>query len=225
MSEGTEREAAPSRPPVPGPGVRGADPLAHLDLLRDRLGRLPRDPVVPRVEPGGPRHAAVALVIRVAPTPDLLLIRRSESPGDPWSGHMALPGGRLEERDPDLLATALRETREETGMVLEREVEFAGRLPRVTPLTRRLPPVSVLPHVFLARRELDARVASREVASVHWVPLPHLGDPGLRDEVEIPVPGGLRRFPCFRLDGQVVWGLTYRVLTDFLGQLEPGPRG
>lgn len=223
MSEGRDgMEAGPDRRPGAS-RTAGIDPLVDPALLRTRLAQLPRDPIVPEVHPDGPRHAAVAVVIRVTPDPHLLLIRRSRSDNDPWSGHMALPGGRLEEQDRDLLATAVRETWEETGVRLEREVEFLGTLPRVAPLTRRLPAIAVLPHVFLAHRELDARVASHEVAAVHWVPLPHLGDPGFRDDYVYQVPqGGTRRFPCFRLDGQIVWGLTYRVLTDFLAQLGSG---
>ncbi|HEU4700285.1 MAG TPA: NUDIX domain-containing protein, partial [Gemmatimonadales bacterium] len=65
------------------------------------------------------RWAAVALV--VTPAPDsMLLIRRAERAGDPWSGHMALPGGRHSRGDADLAATAMRETAEEVGVRLDR---------------------------------------------------------------------------------------------------------
>ena len=64
-------------------------------------------------QPSGGR-AAVALVLREnAGDPEILLIRRAERKGDPWSGHMAFPGGREDARDESLLETALRETREE----------------------------------------------------------------------------------------------------------------
>ena len=65
-------------------------------------------------------YAAVAAVLRdTSSGVEVLLIRRAEHPGDPWSGHMALPGGRQDPDDPDLLHTAMRETSEELGLVLD----------------------------------------------------------------------------------------------------------
>ena len=119
--------------------------------------------------------AAVAVLI--APDPDaILLIRRADRPGDPWSGHMALPGGRREPDDPDLLATAIRETREEVGVELDRE-QLLGALDDVVPRNPVLPPIAVRPFVFL----LPARpvlVLNPEVAATQWVSLDDLLQPG-----------------------------------------------
>ena len=91
--------------------------------------------------------AAVAVVL--APDPDaILLIRRAERTGDPWSGHIALPGGRREPADPDLVATAIRETGEEVGIALEPE-RPGGSLRDVVPRTPALPPIAVRPFVFI----------------------------------------------------------------------------
>lgn len=185
--------------------------------LVQALADLPRDPALP--DPRARRiPAAVALVLREGPL-DLLLIRRAANPRDPWSGQMALPGGRLEPGDADLRATAVRETHEETGLLLKGSATYLGRLPTLEPATRRIPAVAVSPHVFLAPAHAGARVASREVASTHWVPLDALRNDDAPDEVEIHFAEGARRFPCFRVDGQVVWGLTYRIVTDFLRRL------
>lgn len=191
-------------------------PLSPPSLLR-ALSDLPRDPVLPPA--GDMMQAAVALVLRELDPVDLLLIKRSRSPRDPWSGHMALPGGRLEPADPHLLATAMRETLEETGVALEGGADYLGRLPSLSPGSVRLPRIAISPHVFLVRDPAHAFPASPEVAAVHWVPLRELRSRHVQDQVRIDLPGGARDFPCYRVAGEVVWGLTYRILSDFLGRL------
>ncbi len=170
------------------------------------------------------RNAAVALVLRgPAGVPDppvrdcgVLVIRRSESPRDPWSGQMALPGGSLEEADDGLLAAAIRETHEETGLRLESHGEVLGRLVAARPLGVRLPVVTIWPFVFRAAPGAVARVGSREVASVHWFRVADLADEANRGSYLWREGGLVRAFPCVRLEGRVIWGLTYRILTGFL---------
>src|SRR4051812_9489869 len=64
------------------------------------------------------RRAAILLALRMREDgePEVLMIKRADAEGDPWSGHIALPGGRMEPGDRDLSDTAVRETREETGV-------------------------------------------------------------------------------------------------------------
>ena len=67
----------------------------------------------------GSQLAAVALMLAPAgPDLEALFIRRAVRADDPWSGQVGLPGGRAEPRDADLLATAVRETREEVAVDL-----------------------------------------------------------------------------------------------------------
>jgi 8-oxo-dGTP pyrophosphatase MutT (NUDIX family) len=165
-------------------------------------------------------HAAVALCLRGGAELEVLLIRRAESEGDPWSGHMALPGGRSEESDPDLQATAIRETLEETGVCLERKGTPLGTLSPLVPSTRSLPPISIYPFVFGVDQDTSARVASHEVAEVLWAPLSTLRSPEAEGTVEIPLGDAHRPFPCIRVGPRVIWGLTYRILTDFFQTLE-----
>jgi 8-oxo-dGTP pyrophosphatase MutT (NUDIX family) len=153
---------------------------------------------------------------------EVLLIRRSKSEKDPWSGHMALPGGRREDADANLQATAIRETLEETGVCLENRGVPLGRMPPLIPSTRRLPPISIFPFVFGVEEETTAEVASHEVAEVLWAPLSQLQSPQAEGTVEIPL-GDIRRpFPCIRYDERVIWGLTYRILTSFFRTLAKG---
>jgi len=162
-------------------------------------------------------QAAVALIVRGAPEPAVLLIKRADSERDPWSGHMALPGGRRDDDDETLLATAIRETIEEVGLDLGRQARLLGQLDAVGPASRKLPPLMVTPFVFGTADDAEAYVASPEVAEVFWVPVRELGSADVRSTVEIPLPGGPREFSCYRVAGQVVWGLTYRMLEQFLG--------
>jgi len=76
----------------------------------------------------GEAHASVAIVFREGPESiEVLLIERAEREGDPWSGHMAFPGGRLEDHDDSSRSTARRETFEEVGIELA-SAEYLGRL-------------------------------------------------------------------------------------------------
>jgi len=106
---------------------------------------------------------------------------------------------------------------EETGVDLS-DVLHLGRLADVRPSSPRLPRLTIQPHVFWAGADTDARVASREVDAVHWVSMDLLRRPETTGSVDIELPGGPTAFPCLRIKGEVVWGLTYRIVTDFLGR-------
>jgi 8-oxo-dGTP pyrophosphatase MutT (NUDIX family) len=160
--------------------------------------------------------AAVAVVLTSDPD-SICLIRRAERAGDPWSGHMALPGGRREPGDRDLVATAIRETGEEVGIELIPEY-LAGQLDDVVPRTPVLPPIAVRPFVFLppARPNL---VLNPEIASAQWIPLDDLRKPGAHHLVRLEVAGQSRDVPAYQLDDAIVWGMTERILTGLLEEL------
>lgn len=182
----------------------------RLPRLRERLARhRPRED-----EGGGPLlWAAVALLL--APEPDsLLLIRRAERADDPWSGHMALPGGRRDGEDADLIATAIRETAEEVGFAPSRTL-LAGSLDDVVPRTPVLPPIAVRPYVFTLPSR-PTLVLNPEVAAIRWVSLDHLLDADTQDTFEIDIRGERREFAAYRVDEGIVWGLTERIVSDLL---------
>ena len=64
--------------------------------------------------------------------------------------------------------------------------------------------------------QTTARVASPEVASVHWFALADLADPASRDSHLWRRGSISRSFPCIRLEGRTIWGLTYRIVTRFI---------
>lgn len=168
-----------------------------------------------RIEAPEARLAAVAIILLEQPEGlEALFIKRAARIGDPWSGQVAFPGGRHDPADSDLLDTAVRETREETGVELA-EAERLGVLDDLYPRIPTLPPVLVRPFVFAlpARRRL---VASDEVERAFWVSLARLGLPGVRREVKLQVRGVLRVFPAYDLGDEVIWGMTERILSPFL---------
>ena len=173
----------------------------------------------PRVRPLDPswRRAAVSLVMRVNgdDDPDVLFIRRASYAGDPWSGHIALPGGRHEAADATLEETAVRETREETAIDLAGASVLLGRLDDLEPRTVVLPRIVISPFVFAMWGE-PVVVPSEEVAEAFWVPLSVLRDPASVREAEIELAGGVRRVTSYQHEGRVIWGLTERVVRQFL---------
>ena len=161
----------------------------------------------------GQREAAVALIVLAsAASLEVLLIERAERALDPWSGHMALPGGRSEPGDVDLGATAERETLEEVGLDLAQAGERLGRLSDHEPV--RGVPIRVRPFVYL----LDARpvlAPNREVKQAFWVPIEPLQSGAWATTYRHTRGADEREFPAWDIDGRLVWGLTYRVLDEF----------
>jgi 8-oxo-dGTP pyrophosphatase MutT (NUDIX family) len=187
----------------------------RIVALREALARGPRAAGVPAGEDEHPR-AAVALVLRPAGSDlEVLLIRRADRDGDPWSGHMAFPGGRADPRDADTIATAVRETREEVGIDLAAAGEWLGALEELHPRSGA-PAIAVSPHVFAVPAGTEAR-PNEEVHRALWVPLASLSAPAAAAEHVHVAPGGARvRFPAYAVGPYVVWGLTYRMLSEFL---------
>jgi 8-oxo-dGTP pyrophosphatase MutT (NUDIX family) len=185
-------------------------------VLSEALASYASDANDPLILEGDYLQASVALVLRARDPLELLLIKRATSERDPWSGHMALPGGRRDDADADLQETARRETLEETGVDLWRLGKPLGRLQDLAPSSPRLPRLTISPWVFAVPGDTEARVASAEIDQVHWVAVSHLSAPVNRSAVEIPLPGGARSFPSFLVSGEHVWGLTFRILECFL---------
>ena len=162
------------------------------------------------------RRAAVAVVVSRGEAGDeVLLVRRATVTGDPWSGHIALPGGGFEAQDSSLEATARRETLEETGLDLSAG-ELVAQLAIVTPRSRKAPMVSVAPFVF--RYSGDKRVTlSNELVESWWYPVADLKRADAWSDVVVTVAdGSTMEVRGLRLHGHILWGLTERILDEFL---------
>lgn len=172
-------------------------------------------------------RAAVALVLRDGlEGPEMLVIKRSEAEHDHWSGHMALPGGRVEPEDENLLATAARETFEEVGFDPRAGGEAIARLGTIRPSSPLAPRVSVTPFVFVAPPEYHAKGAakelalSEEVAVAIWVPVDELKRGGRSAVFRMAFAGVEREWPAYPSQHGLIWGITERILTEFLSLVD-----
>ncbi len=185
-----------------------------VDSFRAALGDYHPN-LLPDVE--GQTRAAVAAVLRPGDDgAEFLFIHRAEDPRDPWSGHMAFPGGRVDPGDADPLAAAVRETNEEVGLDLPTIAEQIGRLSDVAAIGRGRPMNMVInPYVF-ATSSPPPLIPNYEVAAVVWVPAAYLSDHRNRESMEYQRGGLSLELPCYRYQDRLIWGLTLGMVDELL---------
>jgi 8-oxo-dGTP pyrophosphatase MutT (NUDIX family) len=177
-----------------------------MDLALDRVREH-----APVAMSEGEREAAVLVpVVERDGRPHVLFIKRADHLGE-HAGQMSFPGGGREPSDEDLLATALRESREEVGMATA-AVDVVGRLDDIATVTS----YSVRP--FVARVPDQEWVPDdREVAEVVLLPLTALTDLANYESEQREHPHyGDVRLHFFYVDGYTVWGATGNMLVQFL---------
>ena len=156
--------------------------------------------------------AAVMVILREDPDGlEVLLGERKKREGDPWSGHVGLPGGRHHVEDGTLLSTALRETREEVGVDLTGRAEILGHMAPRAPGNR--PEMIVVPYVARFTTPVEPSPGP-EMTSTFWVPLAQL--PAARGTTRVQTILGELVVPSYIYDGHLIWGFTYRILEELL---------
>lgn len=144
----------------------------------------------------------------------VLFVKRVENPTDPWSGQMALPGGKRIPKDENLMRTVIRETFEETSINLLEDCRFLGVMDIVRSAAR--PGMKVLPFVILLEREQAVRLCKAELEWSAWIPLEEL----VKHRGTASFSFG--EFPAYIVGKNVIWGLTYRIIENLfhtLGEL------
>ncbi len=161
-------------------------------------------------------HASVMVILREERDRySMLFIKRREYLSDLFSGHMAFPGGKMQKGDESKLETAIRETLEETGIDLRKDGRILGELDDVSPVNPRARHYIVTPYVALVGEDIKVK-PNEEVAEFVWIPISNFMD---EKTLEI---RGIERYGmrlenfAFHYQKYVIWGMTARILRQFL---------
>jgi len=204
------------------PEGRGID--VEIDAIRGRLKQWHAT----RYAGQARRRAAVAAVLRpvvgatsgelLVPETEVLLIRRADRLGDPWSGQMAFPGGHQDPCDADMLATAMRETLEDVGLDLSQHELLAALDEHPASRAGVFTGMVIAPFVFALQSE-PVLVPNHEVASIVWAPLGKMARGELDAQYELRRGAETVRLPAYGVGPNVVWGLTHRMLQSLFSTL------
>ncbi|MEH6582621.1 MAG: CoA pyrophosphatase [Halioglobus sp.] len=167
------------------------------------------------------QRSAVAMILQLQQGElHILMIKRADREGDPWSGHMAFPGGRMDPGDAHGYAVAVRETEEEVGLTLGAEEPCIGRLSEINARPQRGTfGMAVSPFVFRLDREVSF-TPNYEVAEVVWVPLEFLMNTDNREEMTWEFKGAKFPMPCYFYEGRRIWGLSLMMLDELMDLVE-----
>jgi len=175
--------------------------------------------VPPELLSADAREAAVLVpFLRIEDAWHILYIRRANYPGDRHSGQVAFAGGKRDDVDDDLLATALREAREEVGIVAD-DVEVLGYINHHHTISefQVRPYVGVMPWPY--QLELD----DVEVARAFTMPLNWLAQASNYRTEERQHPDSNRPWPVVYYDlydGEMLWGATARMTLSLIDVLQ-----
>lgn len=162
--------------------------------------------------------AAVALILRDGcEGAEVLMMQRATHPGDPWSGQMGFPGGKIEVSDASLRAAAIRETQEEVAVGLAAS-DYIGQLDDTYSIRQKNQYHAQLSSfVFKLSHPVDP-VGNHEVADLVWMPLAYCHQRERLCHFNYRSGNADFRMAGIRLNEskqQTVWGVSLRVLMHF----------
>lgn len=163
-------------------------------------------------------RSAVAMIFREHEGRlEVLMIKRAEREGDPWSGHMAFPGGRMDPQDRgNGRLTAERETLEEVGVDLEKAGHCIGRLSDIIARRHSLKRLMIVtPYIY--RLHLPVSIDyNHEVAETLWLPLEFLCDYSQRESMVWQRGAVKLTLPCYYYQGRKIWGMSLGMLDELI---------
>jgi len=161
--------------------------------------------------------AAVMMILKEIGNAEysILFIKRPQNAEDVFAGHMAFPGGKKKGEDQTILDTAIRETLEETGIDISKDGRILGELDDFNPINPKANHYVVTPFVSLLMKDTEIK-PNEEVDEAVWIPLNHLKDEKSL-EIRILERSSMRvKDYVFYYRDYVIWGMTGRILRDFL---------
>jgi len=162
-------------------------------------------------------HASVLMILKQCDLGfSLLFIKRPESEWDPFSGHMAFPGGKMDSVDKSKLDTAIRETKEEVGININKSGKILGALDDVNPNNPRVRNYVVTPYLSVLNEEVTIIPDVKEVERTVWVPMRHLVDDRNKEIRIRERDGGEIEDYAYNYEQYLIWGMTGRILHQFL---------
>ncbi|MEK2644293.1 CoA pyrophosphatase [Bdellovibrio sp. BCCA] len=187
--------------------------------MRNLLSSLLENPSPLDLQSRLSRHACVSVILKgeTLDNLEIAFIQRAFNPEDRWSGQIAFPGGKREDIDKTDLDAALRETREEVGVELNRS-ELLGRLDDIQARKAgTLLDFYIRPFVFHVQRDFGITLDAAEVADFFWIPIKHIKDPQRQTQYEVKRESGIAQLPAVYLDREPpLWGLTYLMVLNLL---------
>ena len=161
-------------------------------------------------------YASVAVILNNEQK--ILFIKRPENPNDPYSGHIAFPGGKIKKDDENLRFTAIREVNEEVGIDLNKDAKIIGELDQLKPLNPEGPKYIVTPFLAVLERE-NKLIINEEVEDYIWIPLPHFLDKSnMRVRIKERSGKTIEDF-VYMYKNYIIWGMTGRIINSFVNDI------
>jgi 8-oxo-dGTP pyrophosphatase MutT (NUDIX family) len=159
------------------------------------------------------KHSSVLLLLFIEDNElKACLIKRPEHMKH-HAGQIALPGGRIEKGET-ALETALRETLEEIG-IKQGEIEILGSLSELYVQVSRF---QIHPFVGWLNKKPEFKINKNEVEKI--IPFPLKNMKNAFNEVELNTVSGRLKVPCVQFEGEIIWGATAMILSEFGDVLE-----
>ena len=157
--------------------------------------------------------ASVAIIF--SPEMKVLMFKRAKRRSDPWSGHIAFPGGKIDRGDPNPKAAAERETAEEVGLHLTAEdVTFFGRLD-----DQQTPWLTISAFVYGLPNQPKTTI-NEEVERPFWLPFEDLCKAENRTTLNFKRGKIKGRYSAVRVNNQTIWGISLRFIDELRMKLQ-----